>query len=253
MPLGTISEVGILLSKMHAIFSDQKVFHDLQLSFLQKDLPFAFGINKPEPKLLSYIRPGGIKYIQNIQSNEDIMSIWNSISKMWEMNSIIHGDIKLDNFLVIENPDNNSIDSQTVKIIDWEMVQYGDFAWDIAGVFQDFIFWWAISMPNENSAEEMVKKAAFPIHKLQPGIVKFWESYNNNSISEEQQREKLLSKVVHFAGLRVLQTAYEISSKFDEIPPIAEVLLGIGKSILRKPEEAAIHLFGIHNKNNQHE
>lgn len=246
LPFNTIKKIGKIISMLHIAFSDTKIFCDSNLTFLSKELPFAFNINKPEPKLLSYIRPGGVQFIQSIQSCDDIMTIWDAIEKKWELNSIIHGDIKLDNILVIDNDDNTQNEGSTnIKIIDWEMVQYGDFAWDIAGVLQDFIFWWAISMPNEQSAEDMVKKAGFPISRLKPGIVSFWEAYCNQSKLSKQYKSTLLSKVILYSGLRTLQTAYEISSKFENIPPIAQILTGIGKSILRNPDEAAIHLFGI--------
>lgn len=246
-PLETSAVIGLFLSKIHAVFSNQNVFNDPELSFLTRDLPFAFTMYKPVPKLLSFIKPGGLKLIQQIQSRGDIMDILQSTEQMWEVNSIIHGDIKLDNFLVIDDPEMDEGGSTNIKIIDWEMAQYGDFAWDIAGVFQDFIFWWAISMPNEKTAKEMVQKASFPIDKLKPGVSTFWDSYCRNSGLSEQSQTVLLNKVVLFSGLRVLQTAYEISSKLEDIPAIAEVLLGIGKSILRKPKEAAVSLYGIQN------
>jgi hypothetical protein len=245
LPLNTIASIGKILSKLHSDFSDKKTFNDPRLGFLHKDLPFIFKAFKPEPRILSYTRRGAILFLENIQSDGGMMETLESVARSWEINAVIHGDIKLDNFLVIEDSVTGTDVEKTLKLIDWEMVQMGDLAWDVAGVFQDFIFWWAISMPDLESPEEMVRNAAFPITKLKPGIIKFWESYCESSGISGKTETELLQKVVRFAGLRVLQTAYEISSKFDDIPPIGSILLGIGKSILRKPEEAAKQLFGI--------
>lgn len=248
LPLETIAAIAKILSRLHCVFSTREISKDSRLSFLSRDLPFIFKIFKPDTEILNYIRAGGIEFLENIQSDDLMMNTLESVTKMWKPDSLIHGDVKLDNFLVMEDSEDDSTASENIKVIDWELVQFGDSAWDVAGVFNDFIFWWAISMPDLKTPEEMVRNAAFPITKLKPGTKKFWETYCESSALSEQAQTVLLEKVVRFAGLRVLQTAYEICSKFNEIPSIGSVLLGIGKSILRKPDEAAELLFGISKK-----
>jgi hypothetical protein len=245
-PLDTIAAVGDLLGKLHAEFSKPEVLNDQRLSFLNTDLPFAFNMHKPHPKMLSYISPGGYQFIQKMQSSEEIMKIWMSLPEVWEVNALIHGDIKLDNFLVMDPSDLNNSGCKDIKIIDWEMAQFGDLAWDLAGALKDFIFWWTTSMPSDKSPEETVKNAAFPFQILQPGINSFWRGYCETCRLSEKAELKLLQKAILYSGIRVMQTAYEISSRFDAIPSIAAVLFNIGQGILKMPDEARIKVFGIH-------
>lgn len=245
LPLRTIAEVGRLLAEFHGEFEQPVAARDGKLAFLSTDLPFGFTLNKPSPKVLGYIRAGGLIYVRELQAMNEVMLRWEAAAKTWEINSVIHGDVKLDNFLVQPTPDLEDAGSDKIRIIDWELVQLGDKAWDIAGVFQDFIFWWTISMPDMATPEEMVRNAGFPIARLKPCLRVFWESYIAHGGQNADDEAKLLSKVVTFSAIRIFQTSYEIASKFDEIPPIARILSGIARNILEKPTEAASGLFGI--------
>ncbi len=241
-PIETTKEIGRLLAQIHRSLSNKALLEDQNIAFLNDELPFIFNLNKPHPKILSYITKGGYDFIEHLQNQQDIMLAFNRIPQLWEKNSIIHGDIKLDNFLVLQPDHSNNRD---LKLIDWEMAQIGDTAWDLAGVFNDFIFWWVITMPDKLPPEEMVKKAKFPFHKLHPAINAFWSTYTCTLDLDHEHQRELLERVLLFAGFRVLQTAYEVASKFDAIPSIATVLLNMGKSIIRKPEFSKEKLFGI--------
>lgn len=245
-PLSIPQAIGKLLAKLHLTFSKQELINDPKLSFLDRNLPFIFNLYKPHPSRLSYISGGGYAFIQRIQSDSDLMQAFNAIPNLWQENAVIHGDIKLDNFIVLE-PEKETTNS--IKLVDWEMTQIGDVAWDLAGVLNDFIFWWVISMPDNLSPKEMVKNARFPFHLLTPGINRYWESYCDTMKLGYEASNQLLERVVLFSGFRALQTSFEIASKFDTIPSIAELLLNMGKSIIRKPLFSQEKLFGISKKN----
>ena len=57
-----------------------------------------------------------------------------------------------------------------------------------------------------------------------------------------------LEKAVLFAGLRIMQTSFEISSRFDAMPPIAVLLFNIGASILNNPQRACDQLYGVQHR-----
>lgn len=244
-PLKTIKTIGKLLGEIHITFSKETIIKDQALDFLNDELPFIFNLYKPHPSRLSYLGGGGYYFIKHLQNQQDIMLIFNKIPNIWNKNALIHGDIKLDNFIVLD-PVNK--ESTNIKLVDWEMLQFGDTAWDLAGVFNDFMFWWIITMPDNKSAEEMIKNARFPFYKLHPAINIFWETYCKTLELSAEENSNLLKKVMLFTGFRLLQTSFEIASKFNTMPSIAEVFLNLGKSIIRKPEFSQENLFGILKK-----
>ncbi len=243
-PLKTVGTIGNLLAEIHHHFSDQNVINHSKADFLSDDLPFIFKLHQPHPNKLAHLAKGGLDFIEHLQAQSDIILMLNKIEETWEKNAIIHGDIKLDNFILL-NPEKE--ESTEVKLVDWEMSQIGDIAWDIAGCFNDFIFWWVITMPDNKTPDEMIKGTKFPFQKLYPAIEIFWINYCKTASLTEEKTETLLEKALHYAGFRILQTSYEVASKFDTIPSIANVLLKMSESIIRSSHSSRKKLFGLTN------
>jgi aminoglycoside phosphotransferase (APT) family kinase protein len=239
-PLQTAAATGRLLASFHQAFRD--ISKD-KLPFLNEELPFVFHLHRPHPRVLATYGQGGYELLSTIQQDEALTRQWEAAKQSWEVNSLIHGDIKLDNIIVL--PDNENGDSSNVKLVDWEMLQYGDLAFDIAGAFQDYIFLWLIMTPDGESAEEMIKKVPFPFSTFHPALNTYWEAYSSASALSNEAAATLLSRSVLFAGLRCLQTSFEISNKFDHIPAIAMILFNLGSSIIKDPEKAGAMLFGF--------
>ncbi len=58
--------------------------------------------------------------------------LWTSLRGLWRQETLIHGDIKSDNILVGTPLDRHEAPEETVWIVDWEFVEIGDPAWDLA-------------------------------------------------------------------------------------------------------------------------
>jgi len=67
-----------------------------------------------------------------ILSQEGFKEKVNLVKDKWQVNSLIHGDIKFQNFLIQQNEGAES----KIKLIDWEIADLGDAMWDCAAVLQ---------------------------------------------------------------------------------------------------------------------
>lgn len=239
-PIETAAATGRLLANFHNAFRD---FDPKALPFLSEALPFVFRLHQPHPRILSFYGQGGYRLIEMIQQDAQLLEQWEAAEKKWEINSLIHGDVKLDNVIVLPGEADNA--STDVKLIDWEMLQYGDIAFDIAGALQDYIFLWLILTPDADTAEEMIKKVPFAFSDLQPAIAVYWGAYRDTAALDVTEAATLLNRAILFAGFRCLQTSFEISSKFDHIPAIAMILFNLGASIIKDPGKAQSRLFGL--------
>lgn len=240
IPLATLESIGRLLGQLHAPLS---VFHLRSLAefeFLGSELPSIFKLLTPHPSILQWASSGAIRFIERLQAQIRIDRHWQDAIGRWEVNAIIHGDIKLDNFIIGEQ--------KQIKVVDWKMAQFGDTAWDIAGVLSDFIFWWAITMPDNMPPEEMIKHATFPLANIKPGVNAFWDGYVAASKFSATVLSLQLEKAVLFAGLRMIQTSFEISSRFDTMPSIALLMFNIGTNVLNNPRRACEQLYGVQQR-----
>lgn len=243
IPGATMGMIGELLGALHRELRGRSLRDLQEKHLLSTEIPFIFKLLKPNPGMLAWATSGALKFVLMLQQEKDAFEIWRKAEESWCEESFIHGDVKLDNFLVFESDSSSAVNR--VKLIDWEMFQVGDPAWDVAGVFNDFIFWWVITMPDNMSPEQMIKHAQFPLTNIQQGANQFWQEYTHALGLAEGVAGALIHRAVFFGGLRVIQTAYEIASRFDVIPSIAILLFNLGMSILRDPPKAITQLYGI--------
>ncbi|MGD1844059.1 MAG: phosphotransferase [Salibacteraceae bacterium] len=241
-PTLTSGAVGSALGRLHRFFLSKDLRQDARLDFIEDDLPFIFELHEPHPERLSYLKQGGCEYLRKLQSDQELVHAFRKAKALWNCQTLIHGDVKLDNFLALDPSKANCTD---LKIVDWEMLQFGDTAWDVAGAFNDFVFWWVINMPDNVPPQEMLAQAKFPFQRLHPAVAAFWANYAEHLPPNVDEQLDFLARAITFSGLRTLQTAYEIACKFDRIPPIAQLLYNLGQSVLKNPEKARESFFSL--------
>lgn len=241
-PMQTVARIGELLAKFHGQGRALYMEKPTGLDFLTEELPYPFELHRPALDMLARLSGGSFRLIEVLQSDPLVLeAIGNAISD-WEINSLIHGDIKMDNFVLPEVLKELNPSDTEVVLVDWEMVQWGDIAWDVAGAFHDFIFWWIISMPEQASLMEDVSRAAFPIPLMHRAMRVFWGNYQQHSDFLESD---FLEKVMRLTCCRMIQTSYEIASKFDFFPRNASLMLNIAMGVLKDPKRGKVELFGF--------
>jgi hypothetical protein len=161
----------------------------------------------------------------------------------WRCDALIHGDIKWDNCVLC--PGTNG--KVSLKIVDWEMADWGDSCWDLAGIFSSYLSFWAHSLPQSESVDYgvLAAQARFPIERMQPAIRSFWSTYVQCRDISGQAAGDLLRRAVQYAGARNIQTAFEML----QLAPVANrstvLLLQLSMNVLTNPAGAARELLGI--------
>jgi hypothetical protein len=242
-PAGTAGALGTRLSQFHRQARTWRTQEMDALGFLQEDLPFAFTLHCPHPNMLSYLSGGSNALIESLQSDSEACALLNALRERWSIEAVIHGDIKMDNVLVLNPNTQEESGVSSIRLIDWEMAQWGDPAWDVAGVFQDFVFWWVISMPQHDDRQRMAAESGFPIQSLRAGANAFWRCYRADM--DCATAHIMLRKAISFAACRMVQTAYEIASRFDHIPTPSSILLQAGINLLKDPERGIEQFFSL--------
>ncbi len=231
--------VGRALGMIHRAFRDPALAGDPYLARLPRHIPWVLMAHRPSPWLLASLSPANHQTLRILQSQPGLGEQLDQLRARWRPETLIHGDVKFDNILV-RPPDG-------AWLVDWELVQFGDPAWDLAGILQDFVRFWTASMPLSSSltAEQMVAQARYPIASLRGAVRAFWNGYRSAALLPASESEALLSRAVAYSAARLVQTAYELSYESQRMSAQSVILLQISANLLTDPGRGQLHLYGI--------
>ena len=204
-------------------------------------------VHKPGPESLASLSPANYSTLRILQSQEGLGEQLEQLRRRWRPETVIHGDIKSENVLVRfsgEGPDRALVE---LRVVDWETVQLGDPAWDLAGALQDFVMFWVDSMPLSAglTAEQRIAGARLPLATLRGVMRAMWHGYRAAAGLAPAVEDELLLRAVAFSAARLIQSAYEISQESESLSALAVVLLQVSVNLLADPEHGQVHLYGI--------
>src|SRR4051812_28240606 len=131
-----------------------------------------------------------------VQQFGDFCQLLDQLHQEWRTETLIHLDIKADNYLVVNQGGKNR--KRGLKMVDWEMTSAGDPCWDVGSVFSDYLGFWLLSAPitGDSPPERFMELARYPLQRMQPAIVSFWRSYAAEMAFDKQMAmERLLRSV----------------------------------------------------------
>ncbi|MFI5459405.1 MAG: phosphotransferase [Isosphaerales bacterium] len=239
--------LGHALGTVHRVLSLSDWMQDPRLAGLSRALPWAMLLHKPGPALLASLSAANFQTVRILQTDEGLGDRLDRLARQWRPETVIHGDIKLDNILV--RPPRQERETAPVElwIADWETVRIGDPAWDLAGALQDFLVFWVSSMPvsGELTVEQMIAEARVPLEALRGAMRALWSGYRAGAGLGPADADGLLLRAVSFSAARLIQSVYEISYEADRLDGHSVVLLQIAANLLAEPELGQVQLYGI--------
>lgn len=131
----------------------------------------------------------------------------------WRRNTLIHGDARPENFVLCRPFD--------AKLVDWELADRGDAAWDCANVMQYYWSQWAsIAGPAPEAWDA-----------LAGALQSFWTAYSDGSRGS-------FGRATRFTGARLIQTAYEQFASASAWTPAVERVAHLACLLLTKTDDA---------------
>jgi hypothetical protein len=239
--------VGSALATVHTTFRLPGLAEDPRLGWLPHNLPWVMLVHKPGPELLATLSPANCEVLRLLQSQDGLGGRLDRLRKLWQPDTVIHGDVKADNLLYVPAAAGAGPAADEVCLVDWEMVQVGDPAWDVAGVFQDLVLLWVNSMPltEHVGVEELAARAGQPWRVVQAALRAFWRAYERGAGLAPAAANRVLLRAVSFSAARLIQTAYEWAQSASALPVQSVLLLQVSTNLLQDPEEAQARFYGI--------
>jgi aminoglycoside phosphotransferase (APT) family kinase protein len=204
-------------------------------------------LHKPATSLLRSLGPGTYEVLRVLQTQEALSGALETLCGRWQKECVIHGDVRLDNILVRSASASQQQSKIGLWVTDWEMIQFGDPAWDLAGAMQDLLVFWVSTMPLEDelAAAQMISGARIPLLALQRAGRAMWLGYREASGLNSTEASELLARAVAFSAARLNQSAYEAAHGANRLPGQSVILMQISANLLCDPERGQVELYGI--------
>jgi hypothetical protein len=208
-------------------------------------LPWVLGIHTLVASQFVRLSAANAQMLDIVAGQPGFRAALDALRAGWRINGLIHGDMKWDNCLVLPAADDTS--TPRLRIVDWELADFGDTAWDAGGVLQSYLTFWILSMPahEEASAEQLVDRAGYRLEAMQPAMRAFWQAYANTLGAEGDEARELLQRCVQYAAARMIQTAYETLGQAPAMSRSALRLLQVSVNMLTRPQDATRDLLGL--------
>jgi hypothetical protein len=178
-----------------------------------------------------------------IQQHPEFQRLLDALGAEWRFDSLIHGDMKWDNILVFPA----TSPSPNFRIIDWEMADVGDAAWDVGAVLQSFLAAWILSMPVSSGLppERYVSLATQPLERMVPVIHAFWDAYCRQRGFSGAQKHSEIERCLRFGAARLVWTAVEQRLYTQNLDPTVGAFLQVSLNILQDPKRAVAELLHV--------
>lgn len=179
-------KVANLLNELHTVEITNQ--YEILSSFKQlKPFLLDIDINQIKYTLKLYGKSKSLPSYYAILNDTHLVKRLDEVSKKWVKRSLIHGDIKIYNFLELDD---------TLYLVDWEYADFGDPFWDIAAVLKELI-------SKDNEVIPLNFDTIISTKKEKKLSTLFLEAYFRENISEPDK-----VKIVEYTAIHLLRAFY---------------------------------------------
>ena len=190
------------------------------------------------------ISGGSSQMFQILQGYPDFQRALDQMRDDWRYDRLVHGDLRWENCVIYRHGASGRLDG---RIVDWELADIGDSAWDVGGMLQAYVCFWVTSMQFDASQTlaAVEASAVYPIERMQPSIRAFWQAYIGELMPDPDTADDLLIRSINYGAARMILTAYEALQYSPQVSPHALALLQVSLNILKEPRRAASQILGL--------
>lgn len=249
-PLQVSSLVAQSLADLHSVRIEEIEGHNHHSDF-SKSAPWIFTYHDKPRFNPSSLSGGAVKLGEYIRQRPEFIALLDAVAARWQVQSLVHGDVKWDNFLLSweSHAPHSDHESATyrLKLIDWELLDMGDPAWDVAGILQAYLSHWIMRRYRDKSQskEHLLELTYEKLQSVFPSIRCFWDTYVEHRSLVSSNLNEFLLHCVELSAVRLLQTTFESLFESEELTAHSLAMLSLSEQILTHPQQSAHLLFGL--------
>jgi aminoglycoside phosphotransferase (APT) family kinase protein len=205
--------------------------------------PWVLNIHRPTLDWYARSSEASLRMRAIIQQDPALGDALDKLRAEWTASALIHADLKLEHVIVSRKSGRRL----GLAIVDWEMAQLGDPAWDIGTIFAGYLLRWLRSIPLGAGLipGEMVDLASVPIQRVQQFANAFWQAYAREATLDAMARRQLLQRSTRSAAAILLQREEEYLQSSTAPTSRTNMILQVSHNLLARPTDGTHVLLGL--------
>jgi Ser/Thr protein kinase RdoA (MazF antagonist) len=266
---GYPAEVGALigdgLGRYHA-HTARLLLEPAELLAFPRQVPWILTTDPRTPSAAAALGHGGVALAALLQDYPHIVDHVRAVAQEWQFDCVIHGDMKWDNLLIFADGHGR----QALQVVDWELADLGDAAWDVASIFTAYLSFWiwaSLTAAQQHEHEQQQEQqpqprppgAAAPpmppaprpdvnlagtLEDTRPALLAFWRAYVAARAIEPSAAEAWLARGVRFCAARLLLAVFECLYNAPQITAMTRAMLHVSHALFMHPERSLSDMLG---------
>jgi aminoglycoside phosphotransferase (APT) family kinase protein len=202
--------------------------------------------------LVRWLGPGQMQLVEQVRDNKSLACVLDELAATWQRDTFIHGDIKFENCVVAadanERDESDSGACPDIKLVDWELADFGEPAWDLGSLVQSYLSLRMLDATTtpRGSLREQLRTSSTHFAGMRRAVAAFWRAYCEEAASDETARKTLLERTLFCTAARLIQSALEVMHGRTRPTPDALSLLAASIEVTTHTRETACRL-GLDN------
>jgi len=191
-----------------------------------------------------HIGPLASQFSEVMRNQPELGRLLDKFRMEWRQDCLIHGDVSWENVLVFMKPAQQS----DVLIVDWEMADVGDPAWDAGAILRSFLSAWLLANRESFVCRNIqAGSGPPPIETMRALTLAFWTAYARARRFDAATSRLELERSMQFASLQMAHVALEIGRSGHLKPEISSSTLevvGVAFKLFQNPQPPVRFLLG---------
>lgn len=168
-----------------------------------------------------------------IRHNEVVSANLDRLCENWRFDDVIHGDMKWDNCVLYQIQDRD----EQLNIVDWELFDFGDAAWDLGGFLHSFWVSAITSTLTKVMSEDtpVLERISPELAKLALPIQSLLQGYWSGRDFDRAHIASFLIRTLEYSAARLLQSAFERLYYATTMNEETRMMFGLSECIFLNP------------------
>ncbi len=226
-------EVGRCFGEFHRKIGT-RLLNSPHASVFPKQIPWILSAERRNSHPFKELSPATSKLFEHVGESTELPAALDELRNQWQVSTLMHGDMRLENCIL--SHDSNG--KPGLKIIDWELADLGDPAWDVGSILQAVLSAHITSITPRQ--EQLTLRALLmdsAVIDVKPAIESFWQSYEREL--QRAENSNPFERCLSYGAARMVQSAYEYMQFSPELSRNAQHLVEVSADILANPPAAA--------------